>query len=248
MERHPLPKASGILADRLREGILDGRYAAGLPLPTERDLAEESGLSRASVREALRVLEVEGLIATSSGRNGGSVPQLPNDAALQRSIGLFIRSRRIRFAELLQVRSAIEPPLARLAAQHRDDRDLATLDSLAEALQAAYDATAEWTRVNIDWHSAVVAASHNDLLIAFWKAIGPIRTAASGLDDVINSPAVRSSVIQAHRRVVEAIRAGDGDAAERRMARHIGAYVQHIATRQSPDTELTAPGDQAHHG
>jgi GntR family transcriptional repressor for pyruvate dehydrogenase complex len=238
--RIQVPKASAILAEHLREGILGGVYAAGEPLPTERDLAETSGLSRASVREALRMLEVEGLVATRPGRSGGSVPQLPGHDALERAIALFIRGQRIRFGALLEVREAIEPPLARLAALNRTVEDVAALEAIQRNLETAFDDVAAWTRNNIDWHTAVVMASHNDLLIAFWKAIGPVRYAASGIDEPHNSPDVREAVLTAHRRVVEAIAAGDAAAAERRMTRHIGAYVQHIRTQASPDIELTS--------
>ncbi len=231
-------KASGVLAEHLREGILSGTYVVGAALPTERHLAETSGLSRASVREALRMLEVEGLLATRPGRGGGSVPQLPGHDALQRAIALFIRGRHIRFGALLEVRGAIEPPLARLAAIHRSEADLAELDAAQAGMEAAFSELPAWTEGNIRWHSAVVLASHNDLLIGFWKAIGPLRYAASGLDEPHNSPAVRSAVIGAHRRVADAIRARDGAAAERRMAHHISAYRQHIEAQTSPDTEL----------
>src|ERR1041384_7768555 len=67
-----VPKASDVLAARLREMILSSGLAEGTPLPTERELVAQSGLSRASVREALRVLETEGLIVTKAGRNGGA--------------------------------------------------------------------------------------------------------------------------------------------------------------------------------
>src|SRR3569623_311227 len=67
-----VPKASDVLAERLREMILSRGLAEGTPLPTERELVAESGLSRASVREAVRVLETEGLVLTKAGRNGGS--------------------------------------------------------------------------------------------------------------------------------------------------------------------------------
>ena len=68
-----VPKASDVLAEKLRELILSRALAEGTPLPTERELVAQSGLSRTSVREALRVLETEGLVATKAGRNGGNL-------------------------------------------------------------------------------------------------------------------------------------------------------------------------------
>ena len=71
VKRLTVPKASDVLAAHLRETILRGDLVEGSPLPTERELGERSGLSRPSVREALRILESEGLIQTRPGRGGG---------------------------------------------------------------------------------------------------------------------------------------------------------------------------------
>src|SRR5690606_27239204 len=68
-----VPKASDVLAERLRQMILSGQIQPGHQLPAERELVKETSLSRASVREALRILELEGLIETRRGRGGGSV-------------------------------------------------------------------------------------------------------------------------------------------------------------------------------
>ncbi len=219
-----VPKASDVLAERLREHILGGGYAEGTPLPTERELVAQSGLSRASVREALRVLEVEGLVETRPGRNGGSVVRRPGHESVSRSVELFLRSHGIRFEALLETREAIEPATARLAAMHRTDGDLHELRALQQALEAAFDNVAQFVRVNLDWHVAVVRASHNEPLIAFMKAISKPLHAATEIES-INTDDVRHAVIKAHQRVLQAISERDPEAAARRMQRHVGAYA-----------------------
>jgi DNA-binding FadR family transcriptional regulator len=119
-----VPKAADVLAGILREKILDGELQEGVDLPHERDLCAQAGLSRASVREALRILEGEGLIATRLGRNGGSAVVRPTIATIERSVGIFIRGQGIRLEAVLETRAAIEPPSARFAAQHRTDADI----------------------------------------------------------------------------------------------------------------------------
>ena len=116
-----VPRASDILAAKLRDIILSGRIPAGGALPTERELVAQSGLSRASVREALRVLEVEGLISTRVGRSGGSTVTLPGRASVARSLELFVRSQGIRLEALLVCRFVVESLLASLAASKRLD-------------------------------------------------------------------------------------------------------------------------------
>lgn len=238
VERIEVPKAPEILANSLREKILSGVYAEGAPLPNERVLAEMSGLSRTSVREALRILEAEGMITTRSGRNGGSVPRLPGQERLVRSIQLFARSRRVRFGSLLEVREMLEPQLARLAALHRDAADLAKLDTLQARMETSLDRIGEFTHMNVEWHMAVIQASHNELMIAFWQGIHAILHTAADIDETYNSRSVTAAVSKAHRRILDAIINRDGDAAARRMARHMRAYMEHIQALASPDTEL----------
>lgn len=223
------PKAADLLADLLREKILLGELLEGADLPTERDLGEQAGVSRATVREALRILDIEGLIDTRLGRNGGSFVARPTSAAIERSVSIFIRGQRIRFEAVLETRSAIEPSSARFAALHRTEDNLAELESCHLVLQQAAAAgdIAAYVRANLDWHVHVVRASHNELLIAFISAVAQPVYEASDVEG-FNSPQVRQAVIRAHRSVMDAIRARDGDAAERRMARHVGAYVADV--------------------
>ncbi len=224
-----VPKASDVLADSLREQILDGRLRVGAVLPNERDLAVRAGLSRASVREALRILEVEGLIATRTGRNGGSEVVRPSLATIERSIGIFIRGQNIRLESVLEVREAIEPHAARLAALHRTEQDLSTLRQCHERLLQDIGDVAAFLRANLDWHVAVVLAAHNELLSAFVGAFAQTVYQATDLHE-LSPPAIRSTVAKAHEAVMAAIEAGDPDAAHRRMSRHVGAYVQRVRT------------------
>ena len=222
-----VPKASDVLADSLREQILDGRLRVGAILPNERDLAERAGLSRASVREALRILEVEGLIATRTGRNGGSEVIRPSLATIERTIGIFIRGQNIRLASVLEVREAIEPHAARLAALHRTEQDLANLHACHQRLVQHIDDVSAFLRANLDWHVSVVLAGHNELLSAFVSAFAQTVYQATDLQE-FSPPEIRRTVARAHQSVMDAIKVGDADAAWRRMARHVGAYIHRV--------------------
>jgi len=224
-----VPKASDVLAAKLRELILSRGVVEGTPLPTERELVAQSGLSRTSVREALRVLETEGLVVTKAGRNGGSQVRRPGRESISRSFELFVRSHGVRFEALLEAREAIEPAAARLAAEHRLDADLAEMTSIHEALAQVSGDVGEHVRLNLAWHRAIMRASRNELLIAFFDAIADSVQAATESQS-LNSIDVRRAVVRAHGRVLAAIAARDGDAAFRRMQRHVGAYGALVKT------------------
>src|SRR5258708_13878290 len=87
-----VPKSSEILASQLRAYILNGTIADGATLPAERDLVTETGLSRGSVREALRILQTEGLVTTRTGRSGGSIALRPTDVLLVYIFGFFVQA------------------------------------------------------------------------------------------------------------------------------------------------------------
>jgi len=218
-----------MLATVLREKILKGDLLEGIELPSERDLGEQAGVSRATVREALRILESEGLIEIRLGRRGGSSVRRPSSAAIERSVGIFIRGKRIRLQSVLEARGAIEPAAARYAALHRTEEDLRELEACQSEVEEAArgNDVAAYVQANLDWHLQVVRASKNELLIAFVSAVAKsmyIDTEIKGF----NSPEVRNAVVHAHRRVMDAIRNGDGEAAARRMARHVDAYVDGV--------------------
>ena len=228
-----VPKAADVLAEILREKILGGELGEGADLPNERDLGIQSGLSRASVREALRILEGEGLITTRTGRNGGSAVVRPTSAAIERSVGIFIRGQGIRLEAVLETRAAIEPPSARFAAMHCTEADLEEIEKCQIKLEQASEAgdVDAYVRANLDWHVQVVRASHNELLIAFIAAVSHSVYVATDMDG-FNSASVRNAVIRAHRRVMDAINARDGEAAARRMERHVSAYIVDIQNTQ----------------
>lgn len=230
------PKASELLALRVREQILSGEFAEGEILPTERALGAQTGLGRSSIREALRILENQGFVSVRSGRNGGPVVRLPERASVETSLEHFIRAQRFRLVSLLEVREAVEPSAARLAARHRQEADLVKLDRAQRDLENAFADVPGFLRANVAWHLVVTEASHNELLIAFMAAIAQAVLAATDIEN-FNSEEVRVATVNIHRRVVAAIRACDEDAAERRMRRHVAAYVASVAARMSASRE-----------
>lgn len=222
-----VPKTSDVLAGELRRKILGGALAPGAALPAERELVSQTGLSRGSVREALRILEAEGLVSTRPGRQGGSVARKPGDDSLAKYIGLFVHGRGISLLSLLQAREAIEPSLAALAARNRTREELAELVAATQRVEAAFPNTPLFLAENVNWHIAIAAASHNELLRAFIVGLSSLIYKASAIENFATED-VRQVVMRAHRRILDAIEAKDAEAARRRMARHLAALTADV--------------------
>ncbi|MFC9454501.1 FadR/GntR family transcriptional regulator [Streptomyces sp. NPDC056983] len=226
------PKPYELLADQLREAILDGEIAEGDALPPERDLVDQTGLTRGSVREALKLLAAEGLVETRPGRFGGNIATLPARRDIASSLGQFVRSRQLPLRTLHETRDVLEPALARLAAAHRTNSDLVTLRRLHQELELA-EGFQRFARTNVKWHRAIAQASGNELLTAALEAIA-YGVAVSTTAETYDTPQTRTEVIRIHAHILAAIEARDGALAERRMRQHISA-----TRAQSTDVEFT---------
>lgn len=235
-----VPKASDVLASQLRSRILEGRLPPGRMLPTERTLAEESRLSRTAVREALRILEIEGLVSTRPGRAGGSFVRRPDAGSIARSVEVFVRGRQIRFQAILEAREQIEPICAELAARHRTDEDLELLEEMTGRVEAVEDDIPAFLTENAHWHVSIARVSHNELLAAFMLAIGEVVRAATDIKD-FNSAEVRKGALKAHRRVLAAIAAGDAPKARAAMERHVHAYREQVVLVDVPEALELGP-------
>lgn len=234
-----VPKASDVLANELRERILTGEFAEGMALPPERELVAQTRMSRATVREALRILQVQGLVRIKAGRAGGTFVQRPGRDAVAKSVSLLIRGQQFRLAALLETREAIEPFCARLAARNRTDADLVLLEEANEDLADETSSLARFLQANVDWHLGVAVASHNELLAGLMTALSRAIYTSTENDRFVDGE-VRRETARAHRSITAAIRAQDSDAAVRRMERHVYAYAKAVIEVEER-TEISIP-------
>lgn len=211
-----------VFADELRDRILSGVVPPGSMLPAERELADDAGLSRSAVREALATLSMEGLLHAKLGRGGGYVVQQPPREAVVRFMDLFIRGRGLQTTALLEVRDLIEPRCATLAAHRRTDEQVARLAELTAAMSGTVGDAPRFLDLNVEWHVAIAEASGNDILAATMSAIAPNIRAAIGIERY-ESPDSLSAAQRLHERILDAISRRDADTAGRLMQRHIDA-------------------------
>jgi GntR family transcriptional repressor for pyruvate dehydrogenase complex len=220
-----VPKASDVLARELRERILSGELAVGTALPAERELVKQTQMSRATVREALRILEVQNLVRVRAGRAGGAFVQRPTTKSMANSVSMLIRGQRIKLADLMQTREALEPFCAELAARNRTDDDLAVLDKANKDIADPDADLSAFLQANLDWHVGVAAAGHNELLIGFMTALSHAIYTGTENAAFVNDE-VRTVTQRAHKSITSAIRSGDAEAAARRMRRHVHSYAK----------------------
>ena len=156
-------KAYEQVADQLRELIVTGELAPGERLPTETVLAREFGVSRATVREALRLLAAQGLIRTAKGAAGGSYVTLPTvdhiSESLSSNIGLLADARDVTLDELLEARVLLEVPAARLAARRRREGDVERLRATIPPDPPGARHAGPSSSTTADFHAALIEAA-----------------------------------------------------------------------------------------
>ena len=218
----PIRRAFEQAADQLRELIIRGELPPGSRLPNENVLAREFGVSRTTVREALRLVAAQDLIRTAKGAGGGSYVTLPTidhiSDFVSSSIGVLTQASDVSLEELLEVRELLEVPAARLAALRRRDTDVNALrDSIPE--QPLRLDTQEQFGFNKQFHTTLLEACGNSLVFV----------AAQPIFSILQTHLARStlgrtfhrSINEHHREITAAIEAGDVAAAEESMREHL---------------------------
>jgi DNA-binding FadR family transcriptional regulator len=215
------------LAASIRESILAGDLKEGDRLPTETTLASEAGVSRSTVREALRVLQESGFVERASPKILRVRAHAEEPAF--RAMTHALRRRTVTFAALHESLLLLEPELARLAAQRREQEDL---DVLRRVLDAQHDHArdfATWCRLDEQFHVSVAEASANAPLVLARATLGQllVPTVAQFVDD---ERATRAAT-EFHERLYAEIVNGDAELAAVIARRHVQDF--HTAWERS---------------
>ncbi|MGB8402723.1 MAG: GntR family transcriptional regulator [Mycobacterium sp.] len=250
--RTPQQRIAETIAADLRERILAGRLRD--QLPTQDQLVTEFGVSYPSVREALRILETEGLITVRRGSIGGAEVHRPDGASAAYHLGLVLQGERVTLGDLASALLRLEPMCVGEVAR-RPDR----LNTVVPVLTANVDASAEvvddgieFTRIAREFHDLVVAFTPNDTirhvvrsLVALWSAQEQQWAAALTKRGEYPSVAEARGAVRTHRRLVSDIAAGRTDDAERIARRHLAATQSLLLDRFTDDVVSAAPARRA---
>jgi GntR family transcriptional regulator, transcriptional repressor for pyruvate dehydrogenase complex len=221
---------------QIEQKILDGDLRVGERLPSERELAEALGVSRASIREALRALEVMGIIESriGSGRESGSFISGKSNAALGNLLRLHMALAHISLADLVDIRSELEQSNARRAAIHRTDEDLSHLRSVLQSMRSAGLPYEEFNKLDTEFHVSIAHASKNalatDLMQALRDAVRHKMTAVFA--NLGNWRPVADQLIREHEQVVGAIADHRPDVAAKLVGEHIDRFYRDQLSRE----------------
>jgi len=205
------------VADRVRILILDGTFPPGRPLPPERLLAERFGVSRGSVRDALRMLELIGLLETRHGQ--GTFPRELTVDRLVAPLASVMTYRQDLKDELADVRRMFEPAVARAAAVRATDEDIADLQRIVEAQRRKLKTDQTAIVEDSAFHAILARCTRNRVVVSIMATLNDLLVESRAQSLRQKGRPARS--LDGHEAVVAALRSHDPDAAAQAMARHI---------------------------
>jgi GntR family transcriptional repressor for pyruvate dehydrogenase complex len=222
------------VASQLKGLIITGELKPGDRLPSEADLIATLGVSRSTVREALRLLSAQGLIRTARGARGGNFVTTLVDEDLvevfETRLSLLTAHSPERLAQLRQAREILEIPAAGLAAKNRDETDLDSLRRLCDRCVAPTSPDVPDPRVerSRNFHDAVLRAAHNEVLAAIASAV----VAADRRNTLVQRRQVTDwdQSHADHRRILAAIESGDARGAQDAMREHL-EFISLLSSR-----------------
>ena len=227
----PPARAWRTVLAHLEGDLIDGRLGPGDRLPSERDLAADLGVGRSSVREALRVLEVMGLIrtATGSGPQAGAIVIATPGGGLSALLRLQVAAQGFPIADVVRTRLVLERAVAvDLAAD--PSRDTSAAHGILDAMDADDLAPAEFLALDARLHLALAEASGNAVIAAMMTGLRDAIESyvLQGSERIADWTAMAGALRAEHRAILAAIDAGDGAAASDLLRDHIVGY--HAAT------------------
>ena len=207
-----------------------GKLQAGDKLPTERELAERFETSRASVREALRTLEPEGLIRIKKGVVGGIFVADLDHRHVAKSLQTLLQLRKVSIHDIAEIRLMFEPEAARLAAERARPDDIRELEEVIRNMSAAVKNKELPRFYDLKFHQLIARAARNPVLQVLAESI--LEVASKAITEINPSRDTLRHVVSCHRRVLNAVRRRDPDSAFEAMLEHI-VDVQMRLARQA---------------
>ncbi|HVW40394.1 MAG TPA: FCD domain-containing protein [Amycolatopsis sp.] len=228
-------RTSEVVADSIRAQIARGELRAGDRFPPEDELMGVFGIARTTLREALRILESEGLVTVVRGRNGGPRVTAPTVENMTRSFALLLQVEGIEMADIYDACTMIEPHLVHLLAANRTPRALAELKQAIEGAAAGANAddAAAFGEAAIQVHDRIFQHAGNASLGIFAQLLHGVIAAGYRRSSQAATGTQRRRAVKSYRKLYKLIEAGDAEGAEQ----HWRLHMTYLRTRESQPVE-----------
>ena len=218
-------RASQEIVQQIKAHIFDGKLEPGNRLPSEKELAEQFGLSRITVRDALRVLESQGLISIKVGAGGGAFVADPSAQYSSELVTDLLRLQHASSQELVEARIVIETAIVTFAAERATAEDLAAMQEAINAARAARTAgESRFTPYSVDFHIALSKSAKNQVL---QFTVDSFRTLFyETLEKLMPNELMAERAIEDHQGLLDAIAAHDAKRARQIMREHLSYFEE----------------------
>ncbi|HEX4199658.1 MAG TPA: FCD domain-containing protein [Caulobacteraceae bacterium] len=236
-----VPKAAELIAETIRRRVVQGDLTVGDALPSEVELMAEFHVSRASLREAFRILEAESLIEVKRGAHGGARITLPTDTSAAKSVGMLLQIRGATLREMFDARLVIEPPLVSQLASVRTEEHLAELRAHLDFETAHLSDWTVFARAAAEFHQLLARMAGNVTLALVVSMLDELylrhltRFVSRNRPDQLQ---LNQSALSIHRQLVETIAARDGASAETTWRYHMQQSRNVILAELGENTPL----------
>jgi GntR family transcriptional regulator, transcriptional repressor for pyruvate dehydrogenase complex len=216
------------IVDQIRLLIREGRLTPGDRLPSERDLCERFGVSRVTVREALRILEANGLIEIRVGARGGAFVTAPSGSHIREGIIDLMTMSPTTATEVTETRKIIELGIIPLVCERATEDDLAALQELCDKATAARDAGTYTMEMSAEFHTRLAECTHNRAIVMLQQTFR--RPLLMSLEQAHEAaPEMGGRGVTEHAELVAAVRARDCPQATDIMRRHLDRTAARLA-------------------
>jgi len=219
------------ICQQIRSEVAAGRLKPGDRLPAERELAEQFGVSRTAVREALRSLEVAGVVACQRGVNGGAFIRRGDPGIITRAVQDMVLLGRITTESISEARILLTNDALRLACERASNVDFDAIEQnidLLDELTRSGDLTRRSEHI-VEFYNVVARATHNEVVVMLVNSLSQI--VRQMLDRL--GPEPRSDLVEVRRTILRHLRARDADAATGEMTRHLQRLSDDLKVRES---------------
>jgi GntR family transcriptional repressor for pyruvate dehydrogenase complex len=221
---------------KIAESILEGNLTTGDRLPIEREMAKQFGVSLVTLREALRALEIFGLIERRKGKGGGVFVSEVGSESIKIALRYFMSFHYVSPQHLYEVRKIIEPPMARFAAQNITSEEIDRLGkNIAYCEDKLNNTKARFTKrdffdldkEHVNFHRLIAESTHNPILSLTIDYVFDFLSVCEK-DLLIPDPRFSEDTITDHKRILQYLKQGDGEKCEKEMTLHLQAIDEYL--------------------